>query len=761
MKRFWRGAACAFACMIAGCGGDDDNDGSAEPPTAQFEAEVRWTQYGLPHIKANDYAGLGYGYGYAVARDQLCLLADRVRTLRGERSAEFGPEDTALVGFLPLSNLDSDLFYRVQLSDEEVDAAWQDLSADARALAEGYAAGFNRYVNDMSPGSRDAACEGRAPQAMRASDVLRATMQVGTLWKAFLVAPFAAASQWDALVAADTPMPAAVPRPDQQMASNAWAFGGEATGTTAAIMVANPHTQWQDHWLLMHPMHLTIPGEIDVMGADFIGLPVPLSGFTRDIAWSIEAPSTVTYPLPVALDVREGAQPSYVVDGDTLAFERREIVIEVRQMDGSVRPETFALPYSHWGPVYRLPTGWHAVTDPNVANARGIDQMLAVAKARDIVEFEQAVAGHRGITAHLIAGDRHGNAMYIESGRLLDVDDATLRDCAAPGAEGEGVPAALDGGRSECALRDDQGRARLAPAERIPALATRGVVQNANDNYTHAIVGERFDEYSILLGSPTVRPNARTRMSQRQIQEYLAGGGRVGVEEAIGIVYDNRNLAAETMLDDILAVCGDAAADADAQQACGILSGWDRRHDPDSRGALLFHELWPRVMAINDLYEEPYDASQPFRELPISRSPTVSEQIAAALGETVGALGALGLRGDEPWGSMLARETPQGRVPLHGGSGDQGVLNVLDGGALGPQGYDDILSGTAYVHVVTWQPGREEPLARMVIANGVSADAPHREDQLSVFGGKQLYEPPFTDAQIAADPALEALTLSE
>ncbi|MRT33013.1 peptidase S45, partial [Xylella fastidiosa subsp. multiplex] len=83
------------------------------------------------------------------------------------------------------------------------------------------------------------------------------------------------------------------------------------------------------------------------------------------------------------------------------------------------------LPVSHLGPLYRLPAdgdcaaGWYAITDPSIANARALDQMLAVAKARDIAGFEQAVASNRGITAHLIAGDSQGRAMYIESGPLL------------------------------------------------------------------------------------------------------------------------------------------------------------------------------------------------------------------------------------------------------------------------------------------------------------------------------------------------------
>ena len=57
----------------------------------RYSAEIRRTEYGIPHIVANDYGSLGYGYGYAFAQDNLCVMADRVVTLRGERSRHFGP----------------------------------------------------------------------------------------------------------------------------------------------------------------------------------------------------------------------------------------------------------------------------------------------------------------------------------------------------------------------------------------------------------------------------------------------------------------------------------------------------------------------------------------------------------------------------------------------------------------------------------------------------------------------------------------------
>ncbi|WP_411978520.1 penicillin acylase family protein [Streptomyces sp. N50] len=55
-------------------------------------ARISRTEYGVPHIPAQDVDGLGYGYGYALAQDNGCELADHVVTLRGERSRFFGSD---------------------------------------------------------------------------------------------------------------------------------------------------------------------------------------------------------------------------------------------------------------------------------------------------------------------------------------------------------------------------------------------------------------------------------------------------------------------------------------------------------------------------------------------------------------------------------------------------------------------------------------------------------------------------------------------
>ena len=69
-------------------GGNDLLTGTAlaADPDSGLQATIRRTSHGIPHIIANDFGGLGFGYGYAFAQDNFCVLADVYVTVNGERS---------------------------------------------------------------------------------------------------------------------------------------------------------------------------------------------------------------------------------------------------------------------------------------------------------------------------------------------------------------------------------------------------------------------------------------------------------------------------------------------------------------------------------------------------------------------------------------------------------------------------------------------------------------------------------------------------
>ncbi|MFJ5720868.1 penicillin acylase family protein [Streptomyces sp. NPDC093149] len=90
-----------------------DGSRTHRPSGGGLSAVIRYTEYGIPHVVAKDYANLGFGNGWAQAADQVCTLADGSVTLRGERSRYFGPQG-APGGSLSSAtkNLSSDLYFR-------------------------------------------------------------------------------------------------------------------------------------------------------------------------------------------------------------------------------------------------------------------------------------------------------------------------------------------------------------------------------------------------------------------------------------------------------------------------------------------------------------------------------------------------------------------------------------------------------------------------------------------------------------------------
>ena len=63
---------------------------SSDSQTATYEATIRYTAYGVPHILADSWANLGFGQGYSATQDRGCIVADQVLKVRGERARFLG-----------------------------------------------------------------------------------------------------------------------------------------------------------------------------------------------------------------------------------------------------------------------------------------------------------------------------------------------------------------------------------------------------------------------------------------------------------------------------------------------------------------------------------------------------------------------------------------------------------------------------------------------------------------------------------------------
>jgi acyl-homoserine-lactone acylase len=89
----------------------------ATPAEAQrrqrYDATIVRTTYGIPHITARDHQGLGYGVGYTAGEDNVCVIAEQLVTVRGERAQHLGPGPVAPGGGDGPSNIESDIYHRV------------------------------------------------------------------------------------------------------------------------------------------------------------------------------------------------------------------------------------------------------------------------------------------------------------------------------------------------------------------------------------------------------------------------------------------------------------------------------------------------------------------------------------------------------------------------------------------------------------------------------------------------------------------------
>jgi acyl-homoserine-lactone acylase len=777
-------ALCVLAAVVSA-----GLSGCATTPSGPREVEIQRTTYGVAHIRAGDYESLAYGVAYAHAQDNVCQTADHLVTVRGERSRFFGATATGRLGLRTLPNEQIDLFIRAHMDDAKLVRAYSQTSQEAQAMARGYVAGYNRYLADTGPDKVPAACRNAAwvrPMVMleylRLGEHAMVQGGAGALADAILAArPPTGSSSRDAPNLADEPAQVSARNSpgwfaEGEPGSNGWAFGRDVTSNGRGLLLGNPHFPWAGvnrFW----QMHLTIPGELDVMGASTGHSAVVHIGFNRNVAWTHTVSTGKRFTL-FELKLVPGDPTSYVVDGRAMRMEPRPIEIEALGADGRITLKQHTVWTTIYGPVIALPrlglpwTGAtaYALKDANTGNARATDAWLAINRARNVQEIRAAI-GNLGIPwVNTIAADRDGNAMYADVSVVPDVSAEHLLRCSpSPTAArlfiNSGITV-LDGSRAVCDWNLDTTSPvpGLIPPGRMPVLIRTDWVQNSNDSYWLSHPGATPPGISPLVGPLDIPQRLRTRIGIDEIRKRLAGadglaGNRIGLAELQAMLMRNRNFAAALVLDDLLAGCDGAPAE--TRDACGALRGWDRTDNLESAGAHLFREFWRRARDIPNVWRVPFDAKDPvatpsgLRLADEAVRTKVWEALAGAAAESKKAGFAL----DAPLGKVQVKPTPQGLVAVHGGDEFEGVLNKIETLPFGAKGLEPVY-GTSYVQTVTFD--ERGPVAEAFLTYGQSSqpDSPRAFDQLPAFSRKQWPKLPFHPQDVTAQRVGEVLKLT-
>ena len=790
-------SAAGFVVVLTGCavlGGAQSTPQAT--PADRYEATIRRTAYGIPHITAKDFGSLGFGEAYAFAQDHLCSLADQVVLAHGERAKFFGAGERD-------AHLQSDIAMKTLRVAELAAADVKQANAEAREWFAGYAAGYNAYLAEVGSNGITGWCRGAAWVRPITTEDVAARNRLVTLTLAQLGAAIATAEPPRPGTAAP---PIDLPGPDEKL-SNGWAIGRDRSETRRGLLLANPHYPWvgsNRFW----EKHLTIPGKFDVYGVSLLGSPGVGIGFNRHVAWTHTVSAGARF-TGYALKLVPGKPTSYIYDGQPRAMTTRDVQIDVRQSDGTVKRVSRTVYASHHGPLVNFPglpwttTRAIAIRDANADNNEGLATYMALARATTLEDVKRAHALGGISFVNTMVATADGRAFYIDAASAPHLSSATIKwwttEVAAEGdvktAYSRGL-VLLDGSDSAFEWVNDRRapNAGVVPTQLVPQLERTDYVFNANDSYWISHARAPLTGFSPVHGQEGRPRSFRTRMNARLLEDVSAAGpsgsdARFSLDEVWGAVFGNHAMSALLLRAPLVERCHTTqeiavgSARVPLANACRVLAGWDGTFNLESRGAVLWREFITQLRPadLSQLYATPFDATDPLGTPRGLAAPRDGNEVAlAALGRAVQILERAGLALDTPLMQMQIAQRGGRRIPVHGGLGDEeGIANFVNYGRntttlepdppvqplvegsryLRRDGYP-VNRGSSFVMVIGFTDAG--PRGRAVLSYGQSGDpaSPHFSDQTELFAQKRGRAILFTDDEIKADKALRTQTVT-
>jgi len=791
--------------LMAACGGSSPGTnagssgatGGGTTAANRFSANIRWTQFGIPHIKADDWDSLGFGVGYAYAWDNICTLADDFVMIDGERSKYFGPDEThGIIDSFTVSNRENDFAMKLLINDTKMASFAASQTQRSLDLAVGYSAGYNRYLNELKAGEhpgRHLACRNEAwLREINFMDMYRRYLRLAMLASSTVfrdgianaAPPVASAGVPVSLPAAeDSPLATLANLP---IGSNMYGVGPDGTKDRSTVLLGNPHFPWYGPERL-HAFHITIPGVVNSMGSGLHGVPGPLIAFNEKFAWSHTVSAAYRFSL-YQLAINPANQTQYMYDGQFVDMDSTDITIEVKLMDGSLVNETRTLYSTRYGPMLIVAAiapgveiGWsatqaYAIRDANYENTRLIEQFIAWNAAEDFDEFRSLQKEILAVPwVNTIAVGPDAPAYYADVTVVPNVPDEMLTPSATGGCAAEpvhtgvqqlvpGLPV-LDGSKPECAWRVDADSPQPGTfgAANLPSLLRDDHVHNCNDSYWLTNPEQKLTGFASIIGNEDAPRSLRTRLCITQLLQRMAGtdglvGTKFDLEQFQEVVLGSRVYTAEIARDDVVAdLCSGATGD--VATACNVLAAWDMKTDVNSIGAHIWREFWNRADDSNNLWNTPFDVNDPVntpRDLNTS-DPDVQQ----ALPDAVSAITGLGVALDARFGTLQYDVKNGEQIEIFGGLGGVGNFTIaIPSTSLTSDGYPVMRYGNSWVYTVQYKDDKVKAQGYVTYSQSTDPASPHYSDYTKAYANKEWPDLPFYEADIEASKIRE-MTISE
>ena len=694
-------------------------DAAADTAAALVQrVEIHRTEYGIPHVLADDLKAMGFGLGYVQSEDYGASIAVAMMASRGVLARHLGAEE-----------LNAD--FAARETHARAVETFHRLDPRAQQVYLGFAEGVNHYIR-LHP---DEYPPWVAPDFTGVNALARDVQGWSRGDAARFVANLRAAEAGGGADEGNREGTAPRPEPDHFLldGSNAWAFHGSRTESGRTILLRNPHLRWDgDHNLLERPSgltyyeaHVRVPGVIDFYGDFRIGTAFGIiGGFNPALGWA----TTNNYPTlsqVYRLDAHPTLADHAVLDGRPLPLTRRDATVDYRTADGGIGLETRTTWRTAHGPViHRTDEHIHVLKDPRDGEFRRGEQFLRMMMAGSLDEWLDVMRMRAHPTSNFTYADRDGNIAHYYNARLPLLPHPVTGDTAAHAASAGDI------------------WSQLVPWEDLPIYLNPpgGYVQQANDPPDYTNLNVPMDRDTV----PPNLPEPRLRLRSQLSLDLAAGRGeRLSLEEVMRRKHSPRMPMAERTVDDLVAAAGEDAA---LGEAAAVLAAWDRTAAAASRGGVLF-ERWAGEHfggAPDSLrWRVRWDPERP-AETPLGLGDPVAAR--DALGAAAASLARDGIALDARWGDVHRVVRADVDVPVSGCPPTLGCFRTLSFETL-EDGRRAANRGDAWVLLVEFG---DVPSAYTVLAYGQTArtDSPHFADQAAMFARGEMKRVAWTEEDI-------------
>lgn len=826
----WLALAAAMSSLtLVGCGSSNDEPATPPPteptglvafaPDGNLEADISWTDYGVPYIQADNLESLGYGVGYAFARDNICILADQIVKFNSQRAMYFGPD--RVPGSGDSDNILNDFGYLTLGIRANAEAGFSQISENAQALMTGYAEGYNRYLEDTGVDNIDPACAGQPwVQPITAIDMMTYAQGVALLPGAanftgplFLATPpSASASATDKdtgeamsmgnLLAAHAEVPDTNPT---EAGSNGWAIGSDLSASGNGMLIANPHfphTGNQRFW----QFGIEIPGELKVVGGSLSGMPGIVNiGFNENVAWTHTFSTASRFTVHrLTLDTENPERTSYMLDGESVPMTVQRHEIKVNNGDGTYTTLQRNSYYSEFGPIIVIPNAlvWgneaatgqdvaYALHDANLPNYDLFDHWLGMNLADSIEAYKQTFVDYTGtVFNNAMAVDRDGNAFFTDGSSVPNIVPEALAAWGEnPLYQGLTQQAGLFIFPGDDSLYMPQG---TVPFEQAPQLERTDFVQNSNDSYWLTNPAAPITGVSPLWGPVGNQQSLRSRLGQKMLAEGGSVDGQFTRADLVDRLIGNRNFLGEEVLASLRLQCAAQGAtpvmtpsgqSVNIAPGCAAITAWDGTMNLNSIGAMMFREF-ATEFDDDPQWQVPFDPAQPLATPnTLAENNRVLELFAVAQQRITDA--GLDVMAELGEVQFVERSLPNGqpsgvKLPWGGANNIEGGFNVfranmgndgtllprhtyplIDGSNLSEQagGYH-ITYGSSWMFAMEFT--EEGPVAEglLTYSQSSNSESDHFTDQTELYSSEpQLRSLHFDNADIES-ATVETLTLT-